>query len=56
MPRTKPVSFRLPSKYIVFLDTVAAEMESDRTAVLVKMLELYLASYLRDPQKMTVQR
>jgi hypothetical protein len=56
MPRTKPVSFRLPSKFVVFLDTVAAEMESDRTAVLIEMLEVYLASYLRDQQKTPVQR
>lgn len=46
MPRNKPVSFRLPSKYVVFLDTVAADLECDRTAALIQMLERYLAHYL----------
>lgn len=46
MSKTRPVSFRLPSKYVVFLDAVAAESESDRTAVLLQMLELYLVHYL----------
>ncbi len=46
MPKNKPVSFRLPSKYVVFLDALAAELESDRTAVLVRMLDVYLANYL----------
>ena len=46
MSKSKPVSFRLPSKYVVFLDAVAAESDSDRTAVLVQMLERYLAHYL----------
>jgi hypothetical protein len=46
MSKARPVSFRLPSKYVVFLDTVAAESESDRTAVLIQMLERYLNHYL----------
>jgi hypothetical protein len=50
MAKKRPVSFRLPSKYVVFLDTVAAELESDRTAVLIKMLDVYLNNYLREPR------
>jgi predicted transcriptional regulator len=46
MSKNKPVSFRLPSKYVVFLDALAADWESDRTAVLVQMLDRYLAYYL----------
>jgi predicted transcriptional regulator len=46
MSKNKPVSFRLPSKYVVFLDALAADWESDRTAVLVQMLDRYLAHYL----------
>jgi hypothetical protein len=46
MSKNRPVSFRLPSKYVVFLDTVAAESECDRTAVLIQMLDRYLAHYL----------
>ena len=44
---TKPVSFRLPSKYVVFLDYMAAEHQSNRTEVLTKMLDIYLTNYLR---------
>ena len=46
MTQTRPVSFRLPSKYVVFLDTLAADSESDRTAILIQMLERYLTHYL----------
>jgi len=48
MAKKRPVSFRLPSKYVVFLDAVAAESQSDRTAVLIQMLDVYLAGYLRE--------
>lgn len=51
MSKNKPVSFRLPSKYVVFLDTVAAELECDRTAVLLQMLERYLTHYLSQKAK-----
>lgn len=46
MSNTKPVSFRIPSKYIVFLDHLAADSKSDRTKILIRMLEAYLTSYL----------
>ena len=47
MAKTKAVSFRLPSKYIVFLDHLAAEDKSDRTKILVQMLDVYLVGYLK---------
>jgi predicted AAA+ superfamily ATPase len=42
----KPVSFRLPSKYVVFLDAIAAENGGDRTKVLIQILEGCLKNYL----------
>lgn len=47
MSKTKPVSFRLPSKYVVFLDHLAADMNRDRTKVLIEMLDVYLKNYLK---------
>lgn len=47
----RPTSFRLPSKYIVFLDMLAADYQSDRSKILVRILELYLQSYLSRSQE-----
>jgi hypothetical protein len=42
----KPVSFRIPSKYVVFLDSIAADQGADRTKILVKILDRCLQDYL----------
>jgi hypothetical protein len=42
----KPVSFRIPSKYVVFLDALAADQGGDRTKVLVQILDRCLQAYL----------
>jgi len=47
--KAKPVSFRIPSKYIVFLDMLAADKGTDRTKVLINVLDQYLQHYLRLP-------
>lgn len=47
--KAKPVSFRIPSKYIVYLDTLAADKGTDRTKVLITVLDQHLQTYLRLP-------
>jgi hypothetical protein len=44
--KARPVSFRIPSKYIVFLDAVAADQGGDRTKVLIQILDRCLQAYL----------
>jgi len=43
---TRAVSFRLPSKYVVFLDALAQDYRLDRSKVLVRLLDGYLNQYL----------
>jgi hypothetical protein len=47
MPRSVPVSFRIPSKYIVFLDIYAEEKRMNRTQALIEMLDCVLNAYLK---------
>lgn len=46
MSKTRAVSFRLPSKYVVFMDALAADYQIDRSKVLVRLLDGYLQQYL----------
>ncbi len=56
MSNTRAISFRIPSKYVVFIDHLAAESQTNRTAVLVKMLDVYLVNYLRAMQQESPRR
>lgn len=48
MAKTRTTSFRLPSSHMAFLDVLAAEIGSDRTKVVVQLLEKTLRDYLGD--------
>lgn len=43
----KATSFRLPSRHILFLDHVAKEKKSNRTAVLSQILDFAVNNYLQ---------
>ena len=46
MTITKTTTFRLPSKYLVFLEMLATENDSDRSKELIKILEVAMIHYL----------
>jgi hypothetical protein len=50
MSRTKPVSFRIPSKYICFLDALAYDNQTNRTGVLITLLDIWMDGYLKQKQ------
>jgi hypothetical protein len=47
MSRALPVSFRIPSKYIVFLDVYAEDRRLNRTQALIEILDCVLNAYLK---------
>lgn len=47
MPRKLPVSFRIPSKYVVFLDVLAESRRTNRTEALIEVIDFYLDVYLK---------
>jgi hypothetical protein len=47
MSKAVPVSFRIPSKYIVFLDVYAEEKRMNRTQALIELLDCVLNAYLK---------
>ena len=54
MTAIKPTAFRLPSKYLVFLEMLATEHKSDRSKELIKILDAEVARYLS--RKPTISR
>ena len=46
---TRTTTFRLPSKYIVFLETLAHDAGSDRTKELIAILDWAMQVYLKKP-------
>lgn len=46
MPKTKPVSFRMASKYVVFLDSLVGSHGRSRAHVLSRILQMTLTHYL----------
>jgi len=46
MTETKTTTFRLPSKYLVFLEMLAAENDTDRSKELIQILDEALNRYL----------
>ena len=49
MSETRTTTFRLPSKYIVFLESLANDAESDRTKELIAILDWAMQIYLKNP-------
>lgn len=47
MSNTPTVSFRLPSKYVVFLDALAHDHKLSRSQVLIRLLDACLEQYLK---------
>ncbi|MGB3519229.1 MAG: hypothetical protein WBA43_22455 [Elainellaceae cyanobacterium] len=48
---TRTTTFRLPSKYIVFLETLANDAGSDRTKELIAILDWAMQVYLKKPEQ-----
>lgn len=48
---TRTTTFRLPSKYIVFLETLANDAGSDRTKELIAILDWAMQVYLKKPDQ-----
>ena len=46
MTEIKPTAFRLPSKYLVFLEMLAQENDTDRSKELIKILDEAMTRYL----------
>ncbi|HEY9910181.1 MAG TPA: hypothetical protein V6D18_21515 [Thermosynechococcaceae cyanobacterium] len=46
MSETKTTTFRLPSKYLVFLEMLGQENDSDRSKELIKILDEAMTRYL----------
>jgi len=51
MSETRTTTFRLPSKYIVFLESLANDAESDRTKELIAILDWAMQVYLKKPDQ-----
>lgn len=55
MAKTTPISFRIPSKYVVFLDALARQNQMTRTQVLIHFLEQQLQFYLKQQKPVQQQ-
>jgi hypothetical protein len=53
MSETRTTTFRLPSKYIVFLESLANDAGSDRTKELIAILDWAMQIYLKKPDQFT---
>jgi hypothetical protein len=47
MAKSVPVSFRIPSKYVVFLEVFAETHRVNRTEALIQILDFYMRVYLK---------
>lgn len=47
MAKSVPVSFRIPSKYVVFLEVFAETRRMNRTEALIEILDFYMTVYLK---------
>jgi hypothetical protein len=51
MTETPPTSFRVPSKYLVFLEMLAKQNQTNRTQELCNILDEAIARYLERNSK-----